>query len=214
MYTHRSRMCAKASERIVEAHDRGRSHRHSVDRSFQLFILGRSLGAAGDTARGLEAIDEGLQGTFDLLSMSPGDFRAKYQEGFGYQYRAMVHESAGDPENRDADLQRSRTVLEALLQEKDSPFLHNAYAITLLMQGEIELAKPVVKELLWRGWRRPDLIEIAAEKGALPTVMSPPLRLKTELPPKLRSYVDSLPEVPLPWDEDFDIELWRSEPQD
>ena len=77
------------------------------------------------------------------------------------------------------------------------------------MQGDIETAKPIVEELLWKGWRRPDFMELAESTGALPDFMPPKLELETELPPKLRAYIDSLPEVPMPWEDDFNIDDWR-----
>ena len=209
-YSKQWRNCAHFYDLLIGAHDEGLSHQDSTSRSINLFFSGLCTGLSGAHDQGLDTLSDGLRRTLELLEKSPNDVRANYHLGLGHQYRAMVYEAMGEIEARDADLRVSRDIFERLLPDQDGIiYVHNAYAITLMMQGDIEKAKPVVERLLWKGWRRPDFFDMAEATGALPDVVPPRLELETELPPKIRAYIDSLPEVPLPWEDGFRIEDWR-----
>ena len=202
--------CAQLYSAMLEAHDQGQSHQDSSARSLVAFTSGLCFSLSGVPGRGLDTIDDGLRRTVELLEKSPNDIRAQYHIGLGHQYRARVYEAIGEIEARNADLQASREVFERLLPDHDHIiYIHNAYAMTLMMQGDIKRAKPVVRRLLWQGWRRKDFFDMAEATGALPDVVPPRLELETELPPKIQAYIDSLPEVPLPWEDGFRVEDWR-----
>ncbi len=64
---------------------------------------------------------------------------------------------------------------------------------------------PLLRGLLEKGWRRPDLLRLAASQGALPGPLPPPLELDFSLPPGIRAYLDSLPPEPPPWETATDL---------
>ncbi len=202
--------CAQLYDLMLEVHDEGLSHQDSSYRTITAFSSGLCIGLSGAHDRGLATLEDGLRRTMELLEKSPNDIRARYHVGLGHQYRARIYEAIGEIETRDADLQVSREIFERLLQDHDDIiFIHNAYAMTLMMQGDIDKAKPVVERLVWQGWRRQDFFDMAKAAGALPDFVPPRLELETELPPKIRAYIDSLPEAPLPWEDGFRLEDWR-----
>ena len=202
-YQKKWRECAQLYELLIGAHEDGLSHQDSIPRALSELFSGLCWGLSGDPERGLAGIEEGLRRTAELLEKSPNDVRARYHIGLGHQYRAQVYGEMGETAARDENLQVSREIFERLLPDHDGIiYLHNAYAMTLMMQGDIENAKPVVERLLWQGWRRQDFFDLAKTTGALPDELPPRLGLTTDLPPKIQAYIDSLPEAPLPWEND------------
>ncbi|MCG8457008.1 MAG: hypothetical protein MI919_12065 [Holophagales bacterium] len=98
------------------------------------------------------------------------------------------------------DLEEALEILEELRAETRIIYVTNAQAMVLLMLDRLDEARPLVQHLLELGWRRPDFMELAERKGALPEPMPPPLDIDLSLPSRIQAYLESLPPVPLPWE--------------
>ena len=198
-----AKRCAVAYILQKELQEAEGVHFHAPVVALNRLSLGACLGEMNRFDEATVEIEAGLNSTRQLLEVSPGNLRARYHVGLAHQYRAVVFEEMGDRDRFESESLEAKRIFEGLLPEHQGIiYIRNAYVMTLLMLDEIEAAKPLVEDLLWEGWRRPDFMRLAKQKNALPEMMPPRLDVETELPPKLKAYIDTLPEVPMPWEEE------------
>jgi eukaryotic-like serine/threonine-protein kinase len=176
-----------------EAHEYGVGRtRTSEQFSESLFRLGRI-----DDARRANALS--LVSARKMLALDPGSTRSRYHVASGETREAGILQALGMFDEAAASLRSATATLEPMSRETEIIFAKSTLARAYILAGRLDEARSLMKLLVDKGWRRADLLRLAAQKGLLPDPMPPPLDLDLSLPPKVRAYVDSLPHGPPPW---------------
>ena len=212
-YMFENERCVEILELEALMHQEGLTHTHDMGRALTFLELGRCLGRLGRYEEGLRNIDQALTGSREKLGKGARDIRTEYHLALGRVYRAEIYGRLGYEPARRVELAEAREILERLFPEHQIVFIQNLYAKTLIMQGDRDAARSQVEDLLRQGWRRPDLMRMAAAEGLLPDPLPPQVQVEDPLPERVLSYLDELPAVPLPWDDAFDEQQLLQEPQ-
>jgi tetratricopeptide (TPR) repeat protein len=182
-----------------EAHDYG------VQRIRFFEQFSESLFQAGRTAESRRASSLALVSARKLVLLDPQSLRSRYQVALGETRTAESLQALGLGQEAKALLQSAIGILEPMSRDTQIIFAKSTLARAYLLAGRLEEARSLMASLVDQGWRRPDLLRLAAQKGVLPDPMPPPLDLDFDLPPRLRAYIDSLPHRPPPWQTTTDL---------
>lgn len=140
-----------------------------------------------------------------LLALDPESPRAQYQVAQVQTREGEILQALGRHEEAAVALGEAIAILESMAHDTSIIYAKSTLARAYMLSGRLDEARALVKILLDIGWRRGDLMRLAAEKGVLPDPMPPPLELDLSLPPRLRAYIDSLPHEPPPWQTATDL---------
>ncbi|MEL7059749.1 MAG: serine/threonine-protein kinase [Acidobacteriota bacterium] len=182
------RACEQALGRILRTSD-ANLHVQDTQHSARLIMLVRCSAFADATSAAREAyaaLDAGE-------SLEAGNIRRKYQRALIPLYIAESARRAGAAKAEEKNLAEAIENLRPLSEQHEVIYIDNAYAMALLMADRVEEARPLVEQLIAGGWRRPDFMRLAAEKGALPEVVSPAPTVEDLAAPGLLDYIESLP---------------------
>ncbi len=141
----------------------------------------------------------------ELFKLDPSSPRTLYQVAKLKTQEGEILQALDRPAEAAAALDEAIGILQKLARESSITYTLGTLVRAYIADGRLDEAKELVKILLERGWRRPDLMRLAAEKGALPDPMPPALELDLSLPPRLRAYIDSLPHKTPPWQTATDL---------
>jgi serine/threonine protein kinase len=175
------------------------THGYGLSRSHPSELFAESLLRKNRLLDAKAANATSLRSAKQLLGLDPLSLRARYQVAQVEVREGEILRSLGQIEESTAILKAAIEILEPMAQESSVIFVKSTLARAYMLTGRLEQARPLVKLLLERGWRRPDWIRLVAENGLLPDPMPPPLNLDLSLPPKTQAYIDSLPHKPPPW---------------
>ena len=170
--------------------------------TYQLVIsCGHAMGQAGQVEAGLSLVEVGIDALDRLETTNELTVRIHYFQALALFLRADLNRLRGDREAMLLDLELCLEKLELLSsQGAKVVFVENTYAMALMLADRLDEARPHVAELLNRGWRRPDFMALAKEKGVLPDPLPPRIEIDPTLPPEIDAMLDEAKHVELPWE--------------
>jgi serine/threonine protein kinase len=138
------------------------------------------------------------KGTARLLALNAFDDRARYLQVNAHLTGALILERKG--QLAEAAEERAKACAMAVEVERSSATLtaKALHARALLHAGRVDAARPLVAELVGAGFRQAMFVQLAQDKGALPSPMPelPPLR---PLPPWVEAWLPA-PSEPPSWE--------------
>jgi serine/threonine protein kinase len=172
--------------------------RFSEQFSESLFQQGRI-----DDARRASALS--LISARKILALDPNSSRAQYYVASGETREAGILQALGLSAESATSLRSAIATLEPMSQNTEIVFAKSTLARAYILAGRLDEARSLIKQLVDKGWRRADLLRLAAHNDLLPNPMPPSLEIDLSLPSKLRAYIDSLPDRPPPWQTATDL---------
>ncbi|MEM8996227.1 MAG: protein kinase [Acidobacteriota bacterium] len=169
---------------------------HKVTGYAQYLTCGCAFGQVQRVEHARRLFDSALALTEERVLETPNDRRAFYYQGLTRLH--MVFNGVSDDES--ADLRTAIEIFESFDPENAPIYTRNALAMAYLYSDRIDEARPIIGELLAKGWRRADFMALAAEKNALPEPLPPRIVFDTTLPPQIQAILDEAKDVELPWE--------------
>ncbi|MEM1181730.1 MAG: serine/threonine-protein kinase [Acidobacteriota bacterium] len=162
-----------------------------------LSVCGLSYAEDGRLGQAREALREAAEFCELRISQNPADLRAYYYQGL-IRFILFKYRLSEEPA---ADLDFAISRFEEFEAENAPVYVRNSLAMAYMHAGRLDDARPIVKELLEKGWRRADFFKLATEHDVLPDPLPPPIEIDPTLPEPIQAYLDEAKHVVLPWEE-------------
>ncbi|MEO1085139.1 MAG: hypothetical protein AAFY88_12940, partial [Acidobacteriota bacterium] len=179
------------------------SHRHDTIYADHLMLQSSLDRRRGRVDEAFRKVDEAAAIGRSMLEIDPEDLRARFIVATAPARRALIYRGLGDRKRELEELEKSLPAIRRLLEDSDGNFLVKRRLTTALLYADrIEEARPLVADLIEKGYRQRRLLELAAARGVLPDPLPPPPHVDRSIPPRLQAAFDAVAHLELPWESD------------
>ncbi|MEM1179379.1 MAG: serine/threonine-protein kinase [Acidobacteriota bacterium] len=176
-------------------------HEHDIFTANAMLTWIDALLGLGELAEAGVRLDAVESMTAARLEDAAADPRARYLEGAIHYRRALLAGLLGDVDGRRRECAAALAISESLREELGF-FLpvERLHLETLLEDGRLEEAGPLLSSLLDLGYRRPSTLRKARAAGLSPEPVEPLPDLAVELPANVEAIFQRLRPMPMPWE--------------
>jgi serine/threonine-protein kinase len=151
-------------ERLLAASPDNRAVRRDLART--RIALARAWSRTGRGAEAVTLADQALAVVRPAFESSPGDAETRRVLAETYVARGEVRDATGDAADARQSWERALATVDSLARATRQTDLLALQATALLDLGRVSEARPVVRELLARGYREPRFVALAEAKRA------------------------------------------------
>jgi serine/threonine protein kinase len=129
--------------------------------------VGEMLRGLGDLEGAIEALDRSIAILGPLARAHPTEADWHYVLANAYLELGTTQNLRGRRAEADEAWRRATETIRAFARRRGDIYIDDIFARSLLLQGQIDEARPVVEELLAKGWESPPFLEACRRAGLL-----------------------------------------------
>jgi serine/threonine protein kinase/tetratricopeptide (TPR) repeat protein len=159
------REALETARRLAERDPTNQSHKRTLASAYS--NVGEMLRGLGDLGGAIEALGRSIGVLGPLARTNPSEADWHYVLAGAYLELGTTQDLRGRHAEAREAWRRATETIRAFARSRGDIYIDDVFARSLLLQGRIDEARPVVEELRAKGWESPSFLEACRRAGLL-----------------------------------------------